>query len=122
MENQKIDIQHFKDLLEKEQERLLAGLKTVGRVNPENPKDWEPVPEESDGDTSDPNDLADNIEDYEGNTAVLKQLETELNDVRVALSKIEKGEYGICEESGEPIEIERLEANPAAKTCLKHSK
>ena len=29
---------------------------------------------------------------------------------------IEKGTYGICEISGQPIEAERLKANPAART------
>lgn len=31
-----------------------------------------------------------------------------------ALSRIEHGEYGYCEESGEPIGIERLDARPIA--------
>jgi DnaK suppressor protein len=31
-----------------------------------------------------------------------------------ALERIDKGEYGYCEESGEPIGIKRLEARPVA--------
>ena len=30
------------------------------------------------------------------------------------------GTYGSCEISGEAIEVERLEANPAARTCKAH--
>ena len=36
------------------------------------------------------------------------------------LKKIEDGKYGICESTGEQIPIARLEANPAAKTCMEH--
>jgi len=121
MKNEQIDFDYFKEKLEREQERLLSELKTVGRINPDNPNDWEPVPTKTDGRQTDPNDMADDIEGYEGNTAILKQLEIELNEVKDAYSRIEKGIYGICEVSGEPIEKERLEAYPAAKTCKAHA-
>ena len=120
MENNNIDLEYFKDKLQKEQERLLAELKTVGRINPDNPEDWEPIPGEKDDGTADKNDFADSIEEYEENTAILKQLEIELNEVKAALQKIEKGSYGVCEVSGDPIEKDRLEAYPAARTCKKH--
>ena len=35
-----------------------------------------------------------------------------------ALKRIEKGEYGYCEESGEPIGLRRLEARPIATLSL----
>ncbi len=47
-------------------------------------------------------------------------LENRWNEVRAALKKIEAGTYGICEISGEPIEEDRLEVNPAARTCKEH--
>jgi RNA polymerase-binding transcription factor DksA len=108
-------IQEFKNKLEAEKEKLEAELSTVGRINPDNPNDWEAVPQDTNRDT-DPNDRADNMEEYENNTAILKELETQLIDVKDALEKIEKGTYGKCEVDGEDIEIERLEANPAART------
>jgi DnaK suppressor protein len=37
-----------------------------------------------------------------------------LNKIDAALSRIERGEYGYCEETGEPIGIARLEARPIA--------
>jgi RNA polymerase-binding transcription factor DksA len=118
---EKIDTQYFKDKLLKEQERLVTELKTVGRINPDNPNDWEAIPGEQDDGTADKNDFADSIEEYEENTAILKELEAGLKDVTDALEKIEKGTYGICEESGEQIETERLEAYPAARTCKAHT-
>lgn len=115
--NSEIDLQYFKEKLLKEEQRLLKELGTVGRINPDNPEDWEPIPGELGDSTADKNDYADHLEQYEQNTAILKELETELHEVKAALEKIEKGTYGICEESGKPISKERLEAYPAARTC-----
>ena len=70
--------------------------------------------------SADENELADKLEELEDNEGILDQLEKQLEDVNNALERIEKGNYGICEVSGEPIEKERLMANPAAKTCMKH--
>jgi RNA polymerase-binding transcription factor DksA len=121
MEKTNLDIKYFKEKLEEELKVLEEELKTVGRRNPDNPEDWEPIPpaKEEYG-SADPNEQADNIETYEENTAILKELEIRYNNVKLALKKIEEGTYGICEISEEPIEKERLEANPAAKTCIKH--
>jgi len=112
-----IDIEYFKDKLLAEQDRLIDALKTIGRINPDNPKDWEAVPNE-DKSAVDSNDRADNIEQYEQNTATLKELENELNEVKEALRRIENGNYGICEKTKKPIPKKRLEAYPAARTCL----
>lgn len=120
MKKQTLDTEYFKKKLEKELKGLEVELKSVGHVNPDNPKDWEPTSGEVDVLASDLADIADNIEKYESNTAVLKQLEKQYTDVKLALSKIKKGTYGICEVNGCPIEKERLEANPSARTCLAH--
>ena len=115
-----MDTAHFKQKLDEELALLTAELKRIGRVNPENPADWEPIPGDVDALASDANERADNIEEYEANSAVLKELEARYNNVKRALQKIADGTYGVCEISGEPIEPERLEANPAARTCEKH--
>ena len=41
-----------------------------------------------------------------------------INKIDEALDRIEDGSYGYCEETGEPIGIERLEARPVATLCL----
>ena len=51
--------------------------------------------------------------------AVAKSLQETLTDVEHALAKLESGEYGICENCGQPIPPERLSALPYATTCLK---
>lgn len=120
MQRNDIDVQYFKSKLEAEQKKLEGELATVGRINPDNASDWQPTPAALDTIASDENEMADSIEEYEEHSAVLKDLEIQLNDVKRALKKIEDGNYGICEISGEPIEKERLEANPAARTTIAH--
>lgn len=111
---------HFKQLLEAEKQKLESELATVGRINPENPNDWEPTPGDVHESSADLNDFADTIETFETNTAVLKQLETQLQDVRHALEQIDEGTYGLCTMCQNSIETERLQANPAAQTCVAH--
>jgi len=115
-----IDVNHFKNLLEKEKETLESELKSIGRVNPDNPKDWQATPQKMDILKADENEVADSIERFEENTAILKQLEIRINEVKGALERIKNNTYGKCEVGGEEIEKERLEANPAATTCIKH--
>ncbi len=114
-----MNTEHFRTRLTEEQARLESELATVGRKNPSNPNDWEAVPEET-GLEADPNDRADQMEEFGNNNAILTDLEARYNDVKDALARIEDGSYGVCEVSGEAIEEERLEADPAARTCKAH--
>jgi len=41
-----------------------------------------------------------------------------INKIDQALNRLEEGEYGYCEETGEEIGIDRLEARPIATLCL----
>ncbi|UYO73499.1 RNA polymerase-binding protein DksA [Halomonas qinghailakensis] len=41
-----------------------------------------------------------------------------VNNINAALQRIENGEYGFCEETGEPIGIPRLLFRPTAKLCI----
>ena len=115
-------VEKFKGKLVEELAKVEAELKTVGRINPDNPADWEPMPEKSDVLASDRDEVADSIEAFEDNAAILKQLEIRYNEIKTALQRIESGEYGACEVCSEKIEEARLEANPAAKTCKAHMK
>jgi RNA polymerase-binding transcription factor DksA len=112
--------EHYKKLLERELKLLDADLKTVGRVNPDNPKDWEATPPETNPMIAEPEELAEKIEEYEENTAVLKELEIKYNEVKAALARTYDGTFGYCIVCKKEIEDDRLEANPAAKTCKEH--
>ncbi len=116
----KKDLAYFKDKLEKEKALLEEELRSVAHENPDNPRDWEATPGSIEVDSADENEVADKMEELEENEAIMKKLEPQLNDVKDALKKIEDGTYGVCEISGEPIERERLEANPSARTSIKH--
>ena len=50
--------------------------------------------------------------------ALLAQVERHLADLDLALEKVTAGTYGQCEVCGRPIEATRLEARPAARTCI----
>ena len=41
-----------------------------------------------------------------------------INKINGALKRIDDGSYGYCEETGEPIKIQRLEARPVATLSL----
>ncbi|MBI5817327.1 MAG: TraR/DksA C4-type zinc finger protein [Candidatus Yonathbacteria bacterium] len=118
--NTSIDTNHFKEKLETEKKLVEGELKSVGRVNPENPKDWEATPSSIDVMSADKTEVAEQMEEFEERSSVEVELENKLRSITRALDKIKRGTYGICEKGGEPIEKERLEANPAATTCIKH--
>ncbi|MBW1971628.1 MAG: TraR/DksA family transcriptional regulator [Thermoplasmata archaeon] len=42
-----------------------------------------------------------------------------LKEIEAALTRIEEGRYGECEECGEPIPEKRLEITPWARLCVK---
>jgi RNA polymerase-binding transcription factor DksA len=114
-----MNTEHFQSLLETEKLRLETELATVGRRNPSNQNDWEPLPQAT-GQESDLGDVAELISGYEDNTAILKDLEIRYNHILAALSRITDGTYGMCEVCEEAIEEARLAADPAARTCLAH--
>ena len=113
---------HFKKLLETELIKVEGELKSVGRRNPNNPNDWEATPKAFQADSADRMEVADSIDDYEDNTAILKDLEIRYNEIKTALEKIDAGTYGTCTVCKQPIDPKRLEANPAAATCVEHAK
>lgn len=110
----------YRQALEAEKARLEAELSTVANRNPQNPNEWDPIPEAHDDARSDENTNADALEDLVNGEAISRQLEVQLVEVEAALERIEKGTYGICEISGAQIEEDRLDANPAARTCKAH--
>ncbi len=117
-----LDLKYFRSRLETELSALEAELKTVGRRNPSNPADWEAKGVDLNNDHADPNDVADELEEYEENSAILNELEIEYNEVKKALERIDGKTYGICGVCGNPIDPKRLEAFPAASACILHAK
>mgnify|MGYP006309961365 CR=1 FL=1 len=67
---------------------------------------------------ADPLDAAGNSSSLELMTTLGNHERHELAEIDHALQKIEKGTYGFCEESGEPIHPARLEAIPTARYTI----
>lgn len=102
-----------KSLLE-EKERLEINLEKIAR--PIDKKDGEYETNfEIIGE--DKEDNATEVEQYTDSLPVETALENNLKNVIAALSKMEAGTYGICENCQKEISIDRLKINPSAKTC-----
>jgi DnaK suppressor protein len=56
----------------------------------------------------------DEVLDFLGNAA-----RNEIEQIKQAIARIDRGEYGICECCGEPIATERLKAVPYSNLCIK---
>lgn len=108
-------LQYFKDRLLAEKASLEDDLRGLGKVDASG--DWSAVPAEHTDVEGDPADQADFVEEFDSKIARLGSLETRYQEVVRALKHIEDGTYGVCIKSGNPIEEDRLEANPAAETC-----
>ena len=105
-----LNIQEFELQLQSMKEELEAN---IVRLNEE----MEAIV--TDDSINDMEDLASLESESMHHTALLKQQHHELAEVNRALEKIKNGTYGICEKSGDLIEVERLRAKPHTRYCLK---
>ena len=112
-------LEEFRGALEAEKDSLEEELASHGRVQSES-GDWQGT-SESEGQEPDPIDAADNIEQLATNVPLVEELEKRHKDVEDAIEKLNEGTFGMCETCGEPIPVDRLEANPAARTCIAHA-
>jgi RNA polymerase-binding transcription factor DksA len=114
------ELDSLRETLEAERDRLEEELSGHGRVL-NDAGDWEGASIGFDGEESDPNDAADQIEELVTNVPLVAELEERHTDIIEAIEKMDEGVYGICEVGNEMIPFERLKANPAARTCVEHS-
>ena len=113
-----MDTDKYKNKLLQEESRIELELTDLGVVNKINDADWTAKANVEEMNTADLNNLADADEEQNVNNAVVSELEARLQQVKEALQKIEDGTYGTCHKCGKQIEIARLDANPAATTCI----
>lgn len=107
--------EQLKDKLLKEKSVLEESLNNVANKDKEVQGNWEakyPITQERDLE-----DAQDEVEEYGTNLELEHTLEKRLLLVNEALDRIGKGEYGKCQKCGMDIAEERLEADPAARTC-----
>lgn len=103
-------IEKFKNKLEEvkaDLEKEVSQLKTV----PDFGDDIDSMEEEADESAA-----------YGDQLASAESFKERVADINLALAKIEKGEYGICEECGNEISAEVLEVNPESKLCQNDKK
>lgn len=107
----------FRAILEAERDSLEEEMGTRGRSVG---NDWQGS-SASAGAEADPTDAADNIEELATNIPLVEELETRNKQIAKALEKMDKGEYGTCDVCKTEIPLDRLDANPAATTCVSHA-
>ena len=109
-------IEELKKKLESQKESIQKELGSFATEDKNQKHNWDakyPNREDSDKDEA-----ADDAQEYDNALSLEHSLELKLKAVNIALEKIAKGEYGICEGCGKEISEERLLACPEAKTCL----
>ena len=116
-----LDKKKIKEKLETERDVLLEELRDMGKLNTDT-GEWEGTPEVLDAPEADQNDMADRFEDFEARSSMIKTLEPRLNNILRALKGLNRESFGKCEVCKKNIEIERLDINPAARTCKEHLK
>jgi len=103
---------YFKERLEAEKSRVLQDIKEL-----EAPPDFgnEPGPDEE----------TDEAEEALDNKAISNSYRGRIAEIDAALTRIEKGLYGVCEKTGKEIPREALEIHPSMRfhpDYLKHEK
>ena len=102
-----MNIDHLKIKLEEELDTVKQELSDLGH-------------EDIDKTATEPDEIADRFEEEEENSSETAALLERKKELTAAMARIAAGTYGFCEECGEKIEDDRLEANPAAATCKLH--
>lgn len=110
----KADMKRFEKMLVEERDRLIASIRNIEEAS---------RTESGHDNGADLSSFAETgTDNFNLETALnIAGSESErLRDVLDALERINKGTYGICEGSGKPIPIKRLEAFPSARYCVEY--
>ena len=117
-------LKEFKEKLEKQKEILERELSRFAKKDKKLEGDWDTIYPKADGATGSSalEDAADQVEAYANLLPVEHSMELRLQDVNLALKRIEKGEYGLCEKCKKSIDMKRLKVFPEARFCIKCEK
>lgn len=111
-----MNAEHFKQRLLDEKKHLEGDL---GAIASKEDGSYHAKPAETD-ETTFRDEVADRLEEMDERIATEGPLEARLDAVTRALKRLDDGSFGNCEVCGKEIENDRLEANPAARTCISH--
>jgi DnaK suppressor protein len=99
--------EHFKNILFSWKRMLMSEAeKTMDHMKQDSSK------------LSDPNDAATQEEEFRLELRTRDRERKLISKIDQALSRIDDGSYGYCEDTGEPIGIKRLEARPIATLSI----
>ena len=99
--------EHFKNILFSWKKMLMTEAeKTMDHMKQDSSK------------LSDPNDAATQEEEFRLELRTRDRERKLISKIDLALSRIDDGSYGYCEDTGEPIGIKRLEARPIATLSI----
>ena len=97
--------------LERDRQRLVEQLEQIRASRPtENRREGSPFGKREEEATE--------TAELENRMAMEKRILDQLAEVDSALAKFDKGNYGVCENCGQPIGLDRLEALPQATLCM----
>ena len=112
-------IKELKIKLEEEKKVLEEELKKIGPADLKLKGDFDAAFPQFGEHTSEQDENADEVEEYENILPVEHEMELHLKEISEALAKIAAGkDYGICENCKKEIPLERLNINPEAKQCV----
>lgn len=109
-------LSELKEALLKEKAELEGNISRIARPIEPGGGDYETT---FDNIGTDREDNTTEVEQYTDNLPVEITLEKKLKEIIDALKKIEEGNYGFCKNCDKEIDLERLKANPSARTCIK---
>jgi len=117
--SQKI-FQKIKNRLKQEKELIEKELKNFSKEDRKLKGNWNTLFPYFDGEIGSAKleKAAEEVEEYEAKLPVEHALEIKLRDISLALKKIEKDKYGICEKCKKSIDAKRLEICPEARCCI----
>ncbi len=114
------ELSYYTKRLGEERDTLRTELERLAQQDPQNPEVWVLKKPDMDIMEADQNEAADRTEEIHIDSIVLDELDARFRLVAHALRKLDEGTFGVCEKCGKQIGEDRLDANPAARTCKEH--
>ncbi|MAL17997.1 MAG: hypothetical protein CL670_00930 [Balneola sp.] len=108
----KEELQHFKELLQDEKEDAQDKIDNFQERLDELENKLDDTTSSS---AHHQGNIASSEEEREKYYAMIEKQKEKIADIKLSLDKIEAGNYGICNVTGDPIKKERLEVKPYAK-------
>jgi len=116
MSETELDTRVYRAKLDEERARLVNAYDFLVRENPGSLEDE--LGDIAAGNDNHLGDMASAMYERELDVSLEEGVQQTLDDIDLALKKIEEGTYGVCEVCGKPIGAGRLNAIPWARFCI----